>query len=356
MSLEEFKARFGTVTESYWFYKDSDCPVEVRFNKEKHEYYLVDPELGNLTLLHSVSAVSHIVDRSVALIPWAAKATIEKLLRIVPSVDGVVSLSLDEFTKLALQAKTAHSDVLDDASDVGHKAHEWIEHEIRCRISGVPNVRSKPEDERARNCCDAALKWMTAHNVRWLETEKKVYSKLYQCSGTMDGLALTDSCEDPTCCQIEFTNHLSLTDWKTSNYLYTEYLYQTAAYEGFYQEEFPDQKIEDRWVIRLGKEDADFDPWYLPGSTYEEDFNGFLACLALKRIVISVEERMKIHKRTIRELKKESRNLEKNKQLMVKCKNADKYQGIRKPRCNSGHPCETCVKTYEDRQKEKNEH
>lgn len=31
---------------------------------------------------------------------------------------------------------------------------------------------------------------------------------------------------------------------------------------------------------------------------------------------------------------------------MKKCKNADSYKGMRKPTCNSGNPCEYCLKLY----------
>src|SRR5258707_59298 len=82
-ALSAFVSKFGGISESFFFY---DGTIEVRFDKVDHKYFLVDPELGNLTLLLNVSTVSHIVDRSVALIPWTAKVTIEKLLRTIPLV------------------------------------------------------------------------------------------------------------------------------------------------------------------------------------------------------------------------------------------------------------------------------
>jgi len=163
-------------------------------------------------------------------------------------------------------------------------------------------------DERAVNCVKAALKWIKAHNVCWSSTEQKCYSKKHNCSGTMDGMALVDSCNDPTCCRVAFKDHLSLIDWKSSNYLYSEYLFQTAAYEGFHMEEFPNVHILDRWIIRLGKDDAEFDPWYLPAETFADDYAGFLACLALKRLVISAEERLKVQKQGVRAAKKAAKD------------------------------------------------
>ena len=63
----------------------------------------------------------------------------------------------------------------------------------------------------------------------------------------------------------QFKYRLSLSDCKTSNSLRVEYLLQIAAYQHAYQEE-TGENIEDRWVIRLGKDDAtEFDPWHTEG-------------------------------------------------------------------------------------------
>jgi hypothetical protein len=66
----------------------------------------------------------------------------------------------------------------------------------------------------------------------------------------------------------------------------------------------------DRWILRLGKSEEEagkFEPWILSANTFEEDFNAYLACLSLTRLVDSVEERMKSQKSTIRAVKKEQR-------------------------------------------------
>src|SRR5271166_3716253 len=68
--------------------------------------------------------------------------------------------------------------------------------------------------------------------------------------------------------------------------------------------------ITDRFILRLGKSEEEagkFESWHSNLSTFAEDFNGYLACLALTRLVDSVEERMKGQKSTIRAVKKEQR-------------------------------------------------
>lgn len=319
--LESFISTFAGISESYWFYNET---VEIKFDKVEHKYFLVDPDLGNLIPLLNVSSVSHIVDRSDALVPWASKMAIEKLLRLIPTYNAELDpskppiialrhMTLEEFTKLALEAKSAHKDKLEDAGAVGHMAHEWIEKYIKAVMAGdQPQVEfllaTMCVDERATNAAKAALDWMRKHNVRWKETERKVYSKKYRCSGTMDGLCIVDSCDDRTCCVKEFKDRLTIADWKTSNYLYLEYVFQTSAYEAFYEEEFG-VDVEDRWVLRLGKDDGEFEAWYLPAEDFAEDFAGFIACLELTRLVDSIDERIKDRKAVIKAAKKEAKAL-----------------------------------------------
>ena len=136
-SLEAFIQRHGKVTESYWFYGHT---VELRFNIEEHCYYRVG-ELGNLVPVNGVTTVCGVIDKSHMLVPWASKMAIQKILRLMPTemVDGVIRvkpLTFDEFTTIALEAKSAHKDKLEDAGDVGHMAHSWLEEYIKADIAG----------------------------------------------------------------------------------------------------------------------------------------------------------------------------------------------------------------------------
>ncbi len=136
-SLESFIQRHGHVTESYWFY---DHTVELRFNIEEHRYYRVG-ELGNLIPVNGVTTVCGVIDKSHMLVPWAAKMAIQKLLRLMPTemVDGIIRvkpLTFEEFTTVALEAKSAHKDKLEDAGDIGHMAHSWLEEYIKADIAG----------------------------------------------------------------------------------------------------------------------------------------------------------------------------------------------------------------------------
>ena len=283
--------------------------IILRFDKDAHIYYRMNGETPEA--VRGVTNISNILDHSMYLMPWAVKMMYLKLLKTVPRVRteesgdaaaGLEPLSEDytrpipwaEFDKLLQEAKSAHREHFEDAGDVGHLAHKWIEDSVRWAIAFndgiVENMNEvAPTDERAINCGLAAHKWMVAHNVRWLQTEKKVYSRQHNYAGTMDGLALVDDCGDPACCPTFFQDQLSLIDWKSSNHLRIEYLYQTAAYQHAEQEEFG-KPIAARWILRLGKEDGKFEAWY--ETNFEQDFEAFLACLALQRVNKAVEKRM----------------------------------------------------------------
>jgi hypothetical protein len=320
------------MTESYFFYGGT---VELKYAPDpEHRYYKVDPELGNLIPVWGVTSSTHIINAAERLVPWAAKVTIAKLLRLIPTetVEGVTRikpLTLEEFTTLALEAKKAHKEHLDDAADVGHLAHKCLEESILNAIKTDPEkiVReliNPPSDELARNAANSAKAWMDAHRVRWVETESKVYSLKHNVAGTTDGLAICDSCTDKACCSEEFRDHLSIVDWKASNYLNVGYLFQVAFYKSAKQEELG-LDIKDCWINRLGKSEEEagkFEAWFVPDKDFAEDIEGFLTCLRLTQLVEAAEERMKLFKgksRAIRkaqklvakELKKEQEKLQK---------------------------------------------
>lgn len=266
--------------------------ITLRFSQRDHAYYLEDA-YGALEQINGVTRTCGIIDKSVFLIPWSAKVMGAKLLRTMPheeDIEGkyVKSILWAEFEDLVHAAKSAHKDILEDAADVGAEAHAWIEKSIRHAIAftgGIVEklVEERPSDKRAVKCGEAALDWMQSHHVIWLSTERVVYSKKYKYAGTMDGKAIVDGI-------------LSIIDWKSSGSLRSEYCLQTAAYLKSDVEE-NGVNIPDRWILRLGKEKGEFEPWHLGPETIEDDFEAFRLCLTLRRQIRIIEERMKTDKK-----------------------------------------------------------
>jgi hypothetical protein len=356
MNLDALITRWGGWTEEYHFYNDT---VTLRYDPKEHVYYLVTGD--ELKRLDGVTSICHIVDKSEILIPWACKMMAGKLfatspVMTLPTGERVVrQMPWSEYESLVIAAKSAHRDKLEDAGEVGHTAHAWIEAHIKREIAGDlvgSHLSPMPTDERASNCCRAALSWMQRHNVRWFCTERKIYSRTYQYAGTMDGTALVDSCDDPQCCPHAFKDRLSVIDWKTSNGLYVEYLLQTSSYmqatneQELFEKGSDARLATDRWLIRLGKDDGEFETWHCPVETFVEDFNGFLHALNLSRTIEALNARVKARAQMIRAVEKAKRSAEREAALKIKCSYADKYKGTRHPNCNGGNPCETCLKKY----------
>lgn len=352
--LDSFVNKYSGYTESYWFYNNT---VELRYEPKNHIYYRV-MDNGELVAQAGVTSVCGIIDKSNQLIPWACQQMAQEILDVIPTdypancpwQKCIEPLRWEGFESLVLAAKSAHKKKLDQASFVGNLAHDWIEAYIKAILAGhiVHGVTywalPPPNNEQAANCCKAALSWMTRHNIRWIHTEKKVYSLQFGFAGTMDGLCLADSCTDTQCCRYEFKDQLCLADWKSSNELRIEYLLQTAAYQFAYQEEHG-QMIYSRWVIRLGKEDGEFEPWHI--NTLSEDWNAFRHALDLNAAVHSIKKRMKDHEAILRSERKAEKKKAREEAFAIKCKGADKYKGIRKPACNGGVPCQTCTTKYD---------
>lgn len=355
-NVDKFITRFGGLTEEYTFYEGQ---VTLHYDPVDHVYLLLTPE--GLIPQDGVTNVCHVIDKSNALVPWAVKMMSLKLFATTPMItmpDGdkyVPMMKLADYEALVIDAKKAHKEHLEDAGDIGHIAHAWIENVIKLSLAQFDGVCSQecldradplPENEKSRSCCHAAIDWMRAHNVLWIHTERKIYSRRYRYAGTMDGLCTVDSCSNPQCCPVPFKDRLTVADWKTSNNLYIEYLLQTAAYEQAYEEEFG-VDIQDRWVIRLGKLDAVFDPWHLQAEDFPRHFQGFLNALELTRDVKFIEDQQQSRDRIIKDQKKAVAKAERDAALKLACSKADKFQGHRFPKCNDGPPCETCLKTYE---------
>ena len=204
-----------------------------------------------------------------------------------------------------------------------------------------------PSDPRAVSCINDAFAAWDAHNLVWRAAERKVMSRELDTCGTLDGLVQASSCSNPFCCPHPFENETALLDYKTSNYLYETFLYQTAFYVKAAMEEFPKLDIRHRFIFKLGKEDGKFATWHCEAKDQEPDFQGFLHCLNLTRNLRAAKERMgdadDLQKAHFKQEKKEARTAA----LLKKCQKADKYQGVKgPPKCVEGLPCETCLAKY----------
>ena len=345
--VDAFVTKFGALSESYWFYNHT---IELLYDKENHKYLLCAGD--GLNPIPSVTQITHALDKSEILIPWSCKVMQEKLLATLPFKDDLLVLQRPEAERLIKEAKVAHKEKLEEAGLLGNIAHNWLEQYIKSIISKDKTLTEQilssfPSDERAKQACNAGLEWMSNHSVRWLSTERKIYSKQFQYAGTLDGLAIVSSCNDLNCCKTLFKDHLAICDWKTSRFLYPEFLLQTAAYQRAYTEETK-EPVTDRFIIRLDKQTAEFEVWHLTADDYQQDFQAFREALELTRSMDTIKERVKSMKAGVKAKRKADKKAKKEADLTKQCKAANRYKGIRKPTCNNGHPCEACLKKHDE--------
>jgi hypothetical protein len=180
--------------------------VKLWFDAAAHSYMVQDG--GEPFAVDSVTTILNGALAKPALVQWAANMAVKSV-----SKDWIAGVAYDKIQIAAAlrKAKTAFRSVSKEATDIGSLAHDWIERFIR---------NEKPEplvNDAARNCCEAAVKWMMEHKFKIVAVEKRIYSRKYHYAGTMDLMAFVDG-------------HLSVCDWKTGKKVYRESFLQNAAY------------------------------------------------------------------------------------------------------------------------------
>jgi hypothetical protein len=329
------------------------------FSPKTWTHFLVDG--SKLERLDGVTGVlKKAIDKSQPLMRWAVKLALTRaraafMAHMGP--DACIQIFEAELDKILESAKKADTDALDNAGECGHAAHDFIDRVSKAIIAKDTKrleeiLANFPEDERAENGAIAALDFLVSHNVRIVKSEFRALSLKHKCCGTGDMLALVDSCDDRACCSGEpFTDRLSYLDWKTSNYLYVTYLWQAALYADASMEEFPELKIVDRWILRLDKDDASFEPWHAAGDEAQaEDLHGFLCCLATVRALDKTQARIDAIVDVKKAMRAEQKALDKLARDRIECPKAKDYQGVRRTKClPDGSQCQACKKIWEDK-------
>lgn len=203
-------------------------PTEDKPNR--HMYY-VDTGDG-MKRKSGVTSALNIKDKSTALLHWQREEVIRHLL---PKIEvGKKIKTKDLINSLYASEKTKQ-----EAADLGNLIHDWIEGYIKNKLGEGPEMEM-PEDPNVQVGVTSFLEWEEQHNVKYLWTEKILYSLKHDYIGKGDIGAIVD---DLTC----------LVDIKSGNGLYNSVRAQTAAYAKADTEE-SGIKYDGRWALRLAKE------------------------------------------------------------------------------------------------------
>lgn len=192
----------------------------------RHMYYIDGKRKKGVTTILGIK------DKSVALMSWQEEETAKVLFSLLEK--GKVIDSSD-----VVKAIFAHQETKEKAADLGKEIHKWIELYIDSKL-GKGKTPEMPEDKNVVTGVLSFLQWESEHKVKFLWSEKILYSKKYDYIGCGDFGAKVDGL---TC----------LCDIKTGNGMYNSVLAQTAAYAQADTEE-SGIKYDGRWGIRLAKE------------------------------------------------------------------------------------------------------
>lgn len=226
--------------------------IELIFDEKNHIYRVGD------RIVPGTTTILGVINKPM-LMGWAvgqAMGFIENAIRPGQSYDEI------QLKQIIEEAGKAHYKKSKTAADMGNIVHEWIAKHI------AEENPTRPVNKSCLNAIDQFLKWEKEHNVRFLESEKVLYSIEQNYAGTMDFMAEVDG-------------KVMIGDFKTSKAIYDEYWLQVAAYEQAYREEYPNQKIDGALIVRIGKDaslevqERDWD--------YELDKEAFNAALTLYR-------------------------------------------------------------------------
>lgn len=186
-----------------------------------------------------VTTYGGIMDKSTPLGKWQQGMTLDFLLNALAS-----GLKVDEAK--CIESVIQHELFLQEASDIGKEIHSWCEKYIRHQLKqkGFEKMPPIPDFPEAITGVNSFLQWVEEHKVKWISTERAIYSKRYDYSGQMDFEAVIDGLH-------------CLGDFKSSSGLYNGVRMQTAAYAAADEEErASDKKFKGyagRYALRLSK-------------------------------------------------------------------------------------------------------
>ncbi len=235
--------------------------VEIQFNPtaKRNRYKITDRGVLLKPPPVSVTTITDLKDKSGPLMYWAVNNAImvceEKIL---PDQVHGAGFLLDVWK----EARQKYKDVKKKAADAGTLAHHALE-----------NYFSQPPEEFApplagtpvRARFDEALKWFASHRIESVACERRIYSRKYGYTGTLDHLSRVDSI-------------LSLLDYKAAKNVYSTYVFQIAAYIMAYEEE-TGERIEQAYILQIG-EDRTI-PYLYNRAQLETAFEGFLGLLQM---------------------------------------------------------------------------
>lgn len=232
-----------------------------RFNKEKHLHQLlVDGEWKNLTgcttvlgILAKPALIQWAADMAVGALGWTKKdewKEVEgKLKKVevpqekrIEAVKGTYNQVMQDdevaFLKRLDEARVAHAKRKEKAGDYGTKTHDAISEIIKLSINnnGGYMIKGQVFGEKSVN---NFIDWAIANKVKFLDTERNIYSEFLFIGGIVDMV-----------CEID--GEVWIGDIKTSGSgIYPEHFWQCAGYNLMLEEMGLYQNVKGYFILNL---------------------------------------------------------------------------------------------------------
>jgi hypothetical protein len=221
--------------------------VELVYDRRAHAYKRNGIKVPSVTTILGVIGKPY-------LLPWAVNETLDYISRNWRA--GRV-YSVGEIQDTLEAAKTSRHAVSKGAMDVGRAVHEWIERYIEARTNGHQGEATHPDHPLVRSAVQAFLAWEAGHEVEYLMSERRLYSKSMNYSGTVDLVA-------------KVNGRITVIDFKTSKAIYDDYYLQAAAYAyALHEEGVIDSDLNDidLMIVHIPKDGSGFNIGYRTGET-----------------------------------------------------------------------------------------
>ena len=233
------------------------------FGKD-YRYYVATMKDGAEYRLRSVTSILGVLNKE-ALIQWAVDQAMDDLRSsLVPGDDGIIHITPHGLEAALGQARMAHYRTKTEAADLGTLAHDYIESYLRTGTE--PDLGD--QDPRVANCYDLFRRWWDQAGLSVIQTELMVYHAAQGYAGQLDFLA-ADKDGAPV-----------LIDWKTSKSIYWNYDLQVVAYAKALHAMGRGVTSAIR-IVRIGREDADFEVREIPRDNWRRLGALFEACIPL---------------------------------------------------------------------------
>lgn len=219
------------MTERFVLYNGD---VNLDYDDSKHTYWV------NEDIVYGVTSIIGVIDKP-ALKQWAANKAADYIQeRILPGEKYDEVWLVDVFKN----ARSAFRSYTSTAADFGTLVHSWLEEYLKAGIAKKP-LPLLPENKEMRGAIEGLLDWTRENNVKFISSERKIYSRKYKYAGTLDAEALING-------------KLTIIDFKTSSGIYPEMFMQTAAYLRAREEESGVNYPGGLCICRLAKVEGSF--------------------------------------------------------------------------------------------------